>query len=515
GGGDGEGDGGHGDVVDMVAVAAMLLWCRWWRGGEGSGGEVRRGGEWGCYSGWQQGEGGSRLRWPWWLRWVLVGLWCSPVGCGDEGGDDGEGDGSCGDVVDMVAVMLLWCRWWRCGEGSGGEVRRGGEWGYCGGWQRARCEETNLVFNWEKCHFMVKEGIILRHKISSAGIKVDKAKVDVIAKLPYPTNVKETKILSVLFKITPNLATRVIETPLSSIKGRMWCLCDPTPPERRDKRQNDRSVQTFKELPASRTLEKVLIREETRHLTTKNVNSISLIQMEEEKRVENNRVTDKSVADPRKSNEQEFPIEVDKMNEGNQRFNDSLSTTRTRKMKQKSYDLLTSGPVHDAILKKKINRKEDIGGNFEIPYNVGGLKHMNTLADHGSNVNIMPLSISKRLTDERHVEMDIRLSLASHSYIYPLGIANDVLVDIVGYVYLIDFLILSIREDEKRTFILGTPFLTTTNAVIKFDKGTITFKSGKSKMSFHMIPEPHCRTEKGIKIDIDPITPMMTVNRLV
>ncbi|GJR69436.1 reverse transcriptase domain-containing protein [Tanacetum coccineum] len=54
----------------------------------------------------------------------------------------------------------------------------------------ARCEETNLVLNWEKCHFMVKEGIVLRHKISGAGIEVDRAKIDVIAKLPYPTNVK-------------------------------------------------------------------------------------------------------------------------------------------------------------------------------------------------------------------------------------------------------------------------------------------------------------------------------------
>ncbi|GKB48515.1 reverse transcriptase domain-containing protein [Tanacetum coccineum] len=54
----------------------------------------------------------------------------------------------------------------------------------------ARCEETNLVLNWEKCHFMVKEEIVLGHKISRAGIKVDRAKIDVIAKLPYPTNVK-------------------------------------------------------------------------------------------------------------------------------------------------------------------------------------------------------------------------------------------------------------------------------------------------------------------------------------
>jgi len=40
-----------------------------------------------------------------------------------------------------------------------------------------RCVETNLVLNWEKCHFMVKEGIVLGHRISSKGIEVDKAKV--------------------------------------------------------------------------------------------------------------------------------------------------------------------------------------------------------------------------------------------------------------------------------------------------------------------------------------------------
>nr|GFA80954.1 retrovirus-related Pol polyprotein from transposon 17.6 [Tanacetum cinerariifolium] len=53
-----------------------------------------------------------------------------------------------------------------------------------------RCKDTNLVLNWEKYHFMVKEGIVLGHKISKSGIKVNRAKVDVIAKLPHPTSVK-------------------------------------------------------------------------------------------------------------------------------------------------------------------------------------------------------------------------------------------------------------------------------------------------------------------------------------
>ncbi|GJX31467.1 reverse transcriptase domain-containing protein, partial [Tanacetum coccineum] len=53
-----------------------------------------------------------------------------------------------------------------------------------------RCEDTNLSLNWEKSHFMVKEGIVLGHKISKSGIEVDRAKVEVIAKLPHPTTVK-------------------------------------------------------------------------------------------------------------------------------------------------------------------------------------------------------------------------------------------------------------------------------------------------------------------------------------
>nr|GFA53942.1 reverse transcriptase domain-containing protein [Tanacetum cinerariifolium] len=53
-----------------------------------------------------------------------------------------------------------------------------------------RCEDTKLCLNWEKSHFMVKEGIVLGHKISRNGIEVDKAKVDVITKLPHPTTVK-------------------------------------------------------------------------------------------------------------------------------------------------------------------------------------------------------------------------------------------------------------------------------------------------------------------------------------
>nr|GEU48747.1 reverse transcriptase domain-containing protein [Tanacetum cinerariifolium] len=57
--------------------------------------------------------------------------------------------------------------------------------------EKTMCDDTNLCLNWEKSHFMVKEDIVLGHKISKQGIEIDKAKVGVITKLPHPTTVKE------------------------------------------------------------------------------------------------------------------------------------------------------------------------------------------------------------------------------------------------------------------------------------------------------------------------------------
>nr|GFB05333.1 reverse transcriptase domain-containing protein [Tanacetum cinerariifolium] len=71
-----------------------------------------------------------------------------------------------------------------------------------------RCEDTNLYLNWEKSYFMIKDGIVLDHKIPTEGIEVGKAKVDVIAKLPHPITVKE--FVEAFQKLKRNL----IEAPI-------------------------------------------------------------------------------------------------------------------------------------------------------------------------------------------------------------------------------------------------------------------------------------------------------------
>ncbi|GJS94940.1 zinc finger, CCHC-type containing protein [Tanacetum coccineum] len=290
-------------------------------------------------------------------------------------------------------------------------------------------------------------------------------------------------------------------------------------------------LRLLKELTTSRTPEKVLIREESKFLVTKNMNSISLTKGEEE-RIDKKEVTPDNTERPTET-EVEMPVKkAETKNEAKNRAgNKSIKPPENEeasdapgsqpvanpsgKEKRKTYKVLPRGRVYDAILKKKIKKKEDIRENFEIPCSIRGLKHVNALIDQGSDVNVMPYSTYMKLADERHAETDIRLLLASHSYIYPLGITEDVLVEVAEHVYPVDFMILDIKENKKRPFILGTPFLTTAKATIRFDKGTITLRSGKRKVSFHMIPDPLCMTDKGVKNDIKPITPTITVNMIV
>nr|GEV19455.1 reverse transcriptase domain-containing protein [Tanacetum cinerariifolium] len=233
----------------------------------------------------------------------------------------------------------------------------------------------------------------------------------------------------------------------------------------------------LKELTTSKAPEKVLIREETKSHVIKNVNSISLVGKEEEENNKHNVAIGNSDNETNGTNI-EVPV---KEAEIKNKAKKGVKNKPTKKAKNdKVVEASSSQPV-EYYLKHRINEK----------------------------------LIEGLVNNPRPAETDIRLSLASHSYIYPLGIAEDVLVEVSKHVYAVNFMILDIKEDEKRPFILGVPFLTTAEVMIKFNKGTITLRSEKSKISFHRIPEPLCKTKRGVKNDIEPIALTMTVNRLI
>nr|GFA08060.1 hypothetical protein [Tanacetum cinerariifolium] len=169
----------------------------------------------------------------------------------------------------------------------------------------------------------------------------------------------------------------------------------------------------LKELTTSRTQEKVLIREEAKFPVIKNLNSISLTKKEDGGSYRT-MMTPDNAEKPTKSETEKPVMEVEEIN----KVKSGAKIIKTFKN-----DEVVEAPGSQP---KMITKKEDIGGNFKIPYSIGNLKRVSTLVDQESDVNVMPYSTYMRLIDEKHAETDIKLSLASHSYIYPLGIAEDV-----------------------------------------------------------------------------------------
>jgi hypothetical protein len=109
-----------------------------------------------------------------------------------------------------------------------------------------RCAEVDLVLNWEKCHFMVKQGIVLGHVISERGIEVDKAKVETVEQLPPRTDVKplthllqkdvafdfDEKFLAVFWTLKSALVSALIIQP-SDWSQPFEIMCDASVKERK------------------------------------------------------------------------------------------------------------------------------------------------------------------------------------------------------------------------------------------------------------------------------------------
>ena len=89
-----------------------------------------------------------------------------------------------------------------------------------------RCEETNLVLNWEKCHFMVNEGIVLGHKISERGIEVDKPNIEAIERMPYPRDIKGILVFLVMLVSIEDLSRTFLRPrdPSPIFSRRMFLL---------------------------------------------------------------------------------------------------------------------------------------------------------------------------------------------------------------------------------------------------------------------------------------------------
>ncbi|GJW21884.1 reverse transcriptase domain-containing protein [Tanacetum coccineum] len=119
------------------------------------------------------------------------------------------------------------------------------------------------------------------------------------------------------------------------------------------------------------------------------------------------------------------------------------------------------------MIQNKVPPKLGDPGSFLIPCNFNKTFSCNDLADLGASINLMPYSLYAKLSLKTLKPTKMSVRLADRSFQYPVGIAENMLVDVDKFTFLTDFVILEMEEDRKVPLILGRPFLHTADAVIR------------------------------------------------
>ncbi|KAJ9548230.1 hypothetical protein OSB04_020773 [Centaurea solstitialis] len=139
-----------------------------------------------------------------------------------------------------------------------------------------------------------------------------------------------------------------------------------------------------------------------------------------------------------------------------------------------------------AIIQHKLPPKLKDPGSFTIPVHIGNFEFSKALCDLGSSINLMPLSIFRKLGLGEVQPTNVTLQLADRSITYPYGVIEDVLIKVDKFYFPADFVVLDIDEDEEIPLILGRPFLATGGALIDVKGGKLTLRVGEEKVVFNV-----------------------------
>ena len=109
-----------------------------------------------------------------------------------------------------------------------------------------------------------------------------------------------------------------------------------------------------------------------------------------------------------------------------------------------------------------------------------------TLCDSGASINLMPLSVAKRLSLGELTPIAMTLQMENRTLAHPEGILEDVLIKVGKFIFLVDFVAIDIEEDKQVPLLLGRPFLTTGATLINVRKGELTLRVGDEVVHFNL-----------------------------
>ncbi|GJV13668.1 reverse transcriptase domain-containing protein [Tanacetum coccineum] len=153
-----------------------------------------------------------------------------------------------------------------------------------------------------------------------------------------------------------------------------------------------------------------------------------------------------------------------------------------------------------AMLLKKLPEKLGDPGKFLIPCDFPGMDVCHALADLGASINLMPLSIWKKLSLPELTPTRMTLELADRSITRPKGLAEDVFVKVGSFHFPTDFVVVDFEADPRVPLILGRSFLRTGRALIDVYEGELILRNGDERLIFHVDKHPQKHANESIKM---------------
>jgi len=140
----------------------------------------------------------------------------------------------------------------------------------------------------------------------------------------------------------------------------------------------------------------------------------------------------------------------------------------------------------NAVIQKNSPQKFKDPRSVTIPCSIGNVSVGKTLIDLGENINLMSLSMRRRIRNLMVSPTKMTLQLAERSIIRPYGVVEDVLVKVRQFTFLVDFVIINIEEDSNIPLILGRPFMLTSKCVVDMGNGSLEMSVEDQKAIFNL-----------------------------
>ena len=163
-----------------------------------------------------------------------------------------------------------------------------------------------------------------------------------------------------------------------------------------------------------------------------------------------------------------------------------LKDLLTKKSKYIHSDNTVVEGKYSAVIQRILPPKHKDPGSVTIPCFIGPVSPGKALIDLGTNINLMPLSMCRRIEELEIMPTRMTLQLADRSITRPYGVIEDVLVRVQQFTFPANFVVIDIEEDAEIPLILGRPFMLTANCVVDIGKANLEMGIDDQKITFKL-----------------------------